>query len=281
MILLGKIVAEEIEKKIKQDIERLGHPPGLAVLLIGNNPNSKTYVKMKHLACQKVGIHFFLHHLPDTITEQEVIAIVNQLNQTLDIHGILIQLPLPRHIDPIRILETVDPLKDVDGLHPTNLGKMISGRKQGFIPCTPLGIKYLLDYYKISIEKKHVVIIGRSTIVGKPLAALLMQNAPGYNATVTVVHSYTPNLIFFTQQADILIVAVGIPRFVKADMIKEGAIIIDVGINHEEGSLVGDVDFENVEKKCKAITPVPKGVGPMTVAMLLYNTLLAYLQASC
>ncbi len=276
MILSGKEAADHIHAQIKQTIEQLESPPGLAVVLLGENPSSHTYVNMKRRACEKVGIRSFFHHLPDSTTENELLLLVEKLNRDPHTDGILVQLPLPGHIDPISIVEAIAPNKDVDGFHPVNLGKVIAGLGDGFIPCTPLGIKHLLEYYHIGVEGKHVVIVGRSAIVGKPLAALFMQNAPGCNATVTVVHSRTPNPQNFTRQADILIAAVGIPRFIKADMVKEGAVVVDVGINREEGRLVGDVDFENVEKKCKAITPVPKGVGPMTVAMLLHNTLLAF-----
>jgi methylenetetrahydrofolate dehydrogenase (NADP+)/methenyltetrahydrofolate cyclohydrolase len=274
MILSGKEAADHIQDQLKQKIELLEVPPGLAVVLLGENPSSKAYVNMKRRACEKVGIRSFFHHLPDSTTEKELLRLVNKLNHDTHVDGILVQLPLPEHINPINIVEAIDPKKDVDGFHPVNLGKVIAGLGDGFIPCTPLGIKRLLEHYRIDVEGKHMVIVGRSAIVGKPLASLFMQNAPGCNATVTVVHSRTLHPEIYTRQADILVAAVGIPRFIKADMVKEGAVVIDVGINREEDHLIGDVDFENVEKKCEAITPVPKGVGPMTVAMLLHNTLL-------
>jgi len=276
MILSGKEVADNIHLQLKQTIGSLSSAPGLAVILLGDNPSSQTYVNMKRRACEKVGIHSFFHHLPDSTTEKKLLQLIKKLNHDTAVDGILVQLPLPDHIDPVNVIEALDPQKDIDGFHPLNLGKVMAGLSDGFIPCTPLGIKTLLEHYQISVEGKHVVIAGRSAIVGKPLATLLMQNAPGCNATVTVVHSRTRNLAELTRQADILVAAVGIPRFIKADMVKEGAIVVDVGINREGDNLVGDVDFENVEKKCKAITPVPKGVGPMTVAMLLQNTLLSY-----
>lgn len=276
MILSGREVADHIQAELKQKIAPLPHPPGLAAILVGDNPSSSTYVNMKRRACAKVGIRFVLHQLDRTIPQEELVDLIQTLNRDSGIDGILVQMPLPPHINPNPIIEAIDPLKDVDGFHPINLGKLMAGLGGGFIPCTPLGIKTLLEYYNITVEGRHVVIVGRSNIVGKPLAALLMQNASGCNATVTVAHSRTPNLAHFTKEADILIAAMGVPRFIKANMIKEGAVVIDVGTTREEESLVGDVDFENVEKKCAAITPVPRGVGPMTVAMLLQNTFLSY-----
>ncbi len=277
MILSGKKVAEKVHEGLAEEVATFSTPPGLAVVLIGDNPSSHTYVNMKRRACAKVGIHSFFHHLPHSTSEQELIQLVTQLNSDPTINGILVQLPLPPHINPITVLLALDPAKDVDGFHPVNLGKVLAGMDDGFIPCTPLGIKMLLDYYAIPVKGKNVVIAGRSAIVGKPLAALLMQNAPGCNATVTVVHSQTRDVAAHTRHADILVAAVGIPRFIKADMVKESAVIVDVGIHREaEGRIIGDVDFEPVEKKCQAITPVPGGVGPMTVAMLLHNTVLSY-----
>lgn len=276
MILSGKVVADEIHETLKKQITVLPTPPGIAVILVGADPSSQTYVNMKRRACEKVGILSFFHHLPESTSEERLLELVKECNKNQAVHGILVQLPLPKHIDPVKVILTIDPQKDVDGFHPQNLGKLLAGLEGGFIPCTPLGIQTLLKWYDLSVEGKHVVIAGRSAIVGKPLAALWMQNASGCNATVTVVHRKTHNLQEFTKQADILVAAVGIPRLIKEDMVKEGAIVIDVGVNREEAHLVGDVDFENVEKKCQAITPVPKGVGPMTVAMLLHNTLLSY-----
>lgn len=275
MILSGKEVAEQVYLKLKKRLTRLHLPPTLVVILVGGNPSSHTYVKKKQEACERIGISSKLHALPETISKKELLALISTLNSDPLINGILVQLPLPPHIDSIDIIEAIDPKKDVDGLHPLNLGKIIAGLNDGFTPCTPLGVKTLLEHHNISVEGKHVVIAGRSAIVGKPLAALLMQNAPGCNATVTVVHSHTQNLSEFTAQADVLIAAVGRPRMIKSSMVKEGAIVVDVGINREAGKLVGDVDFEEVKKKCLAITPVPGGVGPMTVAMLLHNTVLS------
>lgn len=275
MILSGKEVADHVYLKLKERLSALRSLPTLAVLLIGENPSSQTYVKKKREACEKIGIRSQLHALAGTISKSELLTLIGTLNQNPSINGILLQLPLPAHIDPVDVIQAIDPKKDVDGLHPLNLGKILTGLNDGFTPCTPLGIKTLLEHYRIAVEGKNVVIAGRSAIVGKPLAALLMQNAPGCNATVTVVHSRTPNLSHFTSQADILIAAVGRPRMIKKAMVKKGAVVIDVGINREGSKLVGDVDFEEVRKKCQAITPVPGGVGPMTVAMLLHNTLLS------
>lgn len=283
MLLLGQTVAEEIQHQIRAAISLLSSPPGLAVVLIGDHPASQTYVQMKRRASATVGIHSFLHHLPETTTEVELLQLIDSLNERSDVDGILVQAPLPAHMNSALIIEAISPQKDVDGFHPINMGKLLIGEQEGFIPCTPLGIKTLLQYYKIRVEGKHVVIVGRSSIVGKPLAALLMQKRSGANATVTILHSKSEHFKDISLTADILVAAVGSPRFITQEMVKEGAVVIDVGINREEDSarpkgyrLVGDVDFEAVEPKCSAITPVPKGVGPMTVAMLLQNTLLSY-----
>jgi methylenetetrahydrofolate dehydrogenase (NADP+) / methenyltetrahydrofolate cyclohydrolase len=282
VILSGKALADQIQEEIRQAIAHLSSPPGLAVVLIGHNAGSHAYITMKRRACAFVGIESFFHHLPETITEAELLELILKLNQDLRVDGILIQLPLPPHINSEKMIEAIDPQKDVDGFHPINSGKLLLGVKGGFIPCTPLGIKTLLERSQIPVEGKDVVIVGRSSVVGKPLAALFMQNAPSCNATVTVVHSRTPNLKSHTCRAEILVVAIGSPRFIKAEMVKEGAVVIDVGINRERAQtprgyrIVGDVDFDQVEKKCSAITPVPKGVGPMPVAMLLHNTLLSH-----
>jgi methylenetetrahydrofolate dehydrogenase (NADP+) / methenyltetrahydrofolate cyclohydrolase len=283
MILSGKAIADEIQDQIRHTIAALPSPPGLAVILIGDNSASHAYVTMKRQACLSVGIHSFFHHLPTTTSEIELLKLLNELNQHPNVDGILIQLPLPPYINSEKVISALDPQKDVDGFHPVNMGLLLLGHEGGFIPCTPLGIKTLLERAQIAIDGKEVVIVGRSSIVGKPLASLLMQNAPGCNATVTVVHTRTHHLKEHTQRADVLVAAIGSPRFIQEDMVKEGAVVIDVGTNREEDPqmpkgyrIVGDVDFNRVEKKCLAITPVPKGVGPMTVAMLLHNTLLSY-----
>lgn len=283
MILSGKALADEIQETLKHTIATLPSPPGLAVILMGDDPASHAYVTMKRRACHQVGVQSFYYHLPETTSEADLLNLIAEFNQKAEIDGILVQLPLPSHINEEKIIEAIDPKKDIDGFHPINIGKLLLGADGGFTPCTPLGIKILLERSHISVTGKDVVIVGRSSIVGKPLAALLMQNKPHCNATVTVVHSRTSNIKDHTKRADILIVAVGSPRFIKEDMVKEEAVVVDVGINREVDPhlpkgyrIVGDVDFDRVEKKCQAITPVPKGIGPMTVAMLLQNTLLSY-----
>lgn len=283
MILSGKQIADEIQESLKTSLASFPSRPGLAVIILGNNPSSHAYVTMKKKVSESLGMHSLLYHLPETASESELLNLIHKLNTDPSVDGILTQLPLPKHINPFRITEAIDPQKDIDGFHPENLGKLLSGKNDGFIPCTPLGIKVLLEKYQIDCTGKDVVILGRSAIVGKPLAALLMQNAPGSNATVTVLHSKSQNIKAHCLQADILIAALGSPRFITADMVKEGAVVIDVGINRvaDQDSprgyrLVGDVDFEEVQKLASAITPVPKGVGPMTVAMLMQNTVLSY-----
>lgn len=285
MIIDGKQIAEKIQQEIKQTIDRhsSSRPPCLAVLIIGKNPASLIYVNRKTAACHSVGISSIKKELPDTIQEEELLAEIDQLNQDPSVDGILVQLPLPSHINLQRITHRILPEKDIDGFHPLNVGKMLIGEKDGFLPCTPLGIRTLLEYSAIETIGKHIVIVGRSNIVGKPAAALFMQNHPYGNATVTVVHSHTRHLPQICQLADILIAAIGKPEFLTADMIKEGAVVIDVGINKIEDitakkgyRIVGDVDFNQVAPKASFITPVPGGVGPMTIAMLLYNTLLSY-----
>lgn len=286
MILLdGKVIAEGIRNAIKEAIatvEGRKRKPGLAVLLVGEHPPSHAYVRMKKKACEEVGFHSIVHHLPSSISEEELLANVVRLNRDKAIDGILIQLPLPSHINPEIVTSAVSPLKDVDGLHPVNMGKLLLGQEGGFAPCTPEGIRLLLEKYKIEISGKHVVILGRSNLVGKPLAAILMQKKPGCNATVTLAHSGTNHLSDLCQTADIIVAAIGQPFFVKENMVKEGAVVVDVGINQikdlsckSDYRLVGDVDFEKVKHKCAAITPVPGGVGPMTIAQLLNNTWLS------
>jgi len=284
MIIDGKKIADEIQQEIKEKIQRLTtRAPCLAVILVGNHPPSQIYVNRKTQACEAIGIHSVKYELPETISEQELLSIVADLNRDPAIDGILVQLPLPPHINPTKITHHIRPNKDVDGFNPYNVGKVLIGETDGFLPCTPLGIKVLIERYAIDISGKHALVIGRSNIVGKPMAALLMQGAPGGNATVTVAHRYSTDLKKFCLLADIIIVAVGQPKFITADMVKEGAVVIDVGINKIDDprkkngyQIVGDVDFENVAKKCSFITPVPGGVGPMTIAMLLHNTFLSY-----
>ncbi len=270
----GKSLSNEIQEEIAKEVEELkakGVVPGLAVLLVGNDPASHTYVGMKEKACERVGFYSIVHKMPDTISQQEIIETIEMMNKNPRIDGILVQLPLPKHIDTTKILEVIDPAKDVDGFHPYNVGRMVEGL-DSFAACTPIGVMEMFKKYNINLEGKDVCVVGASNIVGKPMAALLL-NA---NATVTITHIYTKDLSSHTKKADIVIVGVGVPKLIKEDMVKEGAIVIDIGINRlEDGSLVGDVDFENVAKKCSYITPVPGGVGPMTIAMLLKNTLKA------
>lgn len=286
MIIDGKKIAGEIRAELKGTISSLdGRPPCLAVLLVGEDPASKIYVGSKTRACEEVGIRSIKEKLSASITENELLRKIEALNQDPGVDGILVQLPLPKHIDPIKVTKWIDPNKDVDGFHPVNIGKLLIGEEDGFVPCTPLGIKVLLDRTGIDIEGMHAVIIGRSNIVGKPMAALLMKNRPKHNATISIVHRYTKNPEHFFKSADLLIAATGRPEFIKGDMIKEGAVIIDVGINRKEDKsaskgyrVVGDVDFESVKDKCSYITPVPGGVGPMTIAMLLSNTLKSFMR---
>jgi len=272
-IIDGKKIASDILEELKKEIER-SQKPGLAFILVGENTASKTYVKMKKIACEKVGIRSFDFEF-ENITEKALIELIEKLNHDKKVDGILVQMPLPAHINPVNIINAIDPKKDVDGFHPLNMGKLLLGEEDGFLPCTPLGIKTLFQKAQIEVESKHVVIIGRSNIVGKPLAVMLMQKQKGANATVTVAHGNTRNLPEITRQADILIAAVGKPRLVTKDMVKKDAVIIDVGISREGKKIVGDVDFENVYPICSRITPVPGGVGPMTIAMLLKNTYLS------
>lgn len=286
MILDGTKVKKKILDQLKNDIDLLvknhNAKPGLAVILVGNNPASKAYVGMKKKACEAIGIASFEHKLPETISSDELEEVIEQLNQDNKVHGILLQLPLPDHLDSDALLEKIDPRKDVDGFHPINMGKLLQGLPC-FKSCTPFGVCELMDYYNIDPSGKHVVIIGRSNIVGKPLATMLMQKAKIGNATVTVCHSRSKQLKEMCQSADIVIAAIGKAYFVKKDMIKDGAIVIDVGINRVEDTttekgykLVGDVDFDGVRSKASAITPVPGGVGPLTIAMLMTNTVTSF-----
>ena|ERR1700733_8023858 len=284
IILDGKKVAAAMQADIHKAINRLkGRPPCLAVILVGNHPPSHIYVKKKNKACAEVGIHSVKRELTDDISQKDLFAEIDQLNERPDVDGILVQLPLPKQIHPSAVCFRIDPHKDVDGFHPINMGKLLIGETDGFIPCTPLGVKLLLEHYDIDIRGKHVVVVGRSNIVGKPMAALLMQRGKVGNATVTLTHRYTKHLADICRLADVLVVAVGKPLFITEHMVKEGTIVIDVGINKVAGEtidtssrVVGDVDFEHVKHKCSYITPVPGGIGPMTIASLLSNTLESY-----
>ncbi|AQW88133.1 bifunctional 5,10-methylene-tetrahydrofolate dehydrogenase / 5,10-methylene-tetrahydrofolate cyclohydrolase [Campylobacter pinnipediorum subsp. caledonicus] len=272
-ILDGKISSANAKEQIKHDTEvlkNIGVEPALAVILVGENKASQTYVASKEKACIQTGIKSIMHRLPESTTQSELLALINVLNLDDGVDGILVQLPLPKHIDTNTVLENIRCDKDVDGFHAINVGKLASGFKDGFVPCTPLGIMNMLNEYNIDPAGKNAVIIGRSNIVGKPMASLLL-NA---NATITITHSKTKNLKEICKNADIIVAAIGKPNFVTKDMVKDGAIVIDVGINRlDDGSLCGDVDFKNVAEKTSYITPVPGGVGPMTIAMLLKNTI--------
>lgn len=281
IVIDGTAIAEKIQANLAHTIREIsGRPPGLAFVLVGDNAASRTYIRMKKKNCSKIGIVSIDKEFSASISEAQLLEEIAQLNRDPTVDGILVQLPLPSHILPQKIMEAVDPRKDVDGFHPLNIGKMFLGETDGFLPCTPQGIIVLLSESQIPVSGKHVVIVGRSNIVGKPLAALLMQKAPSCNATVTVAHSLTKNLKEICLSADILVAAIGSPRFITKEMVKEGAVVVDVGVNRvvdkSGSSLVGDVDFDQVAPRSSYITPVPGGVGPMTIAMLLSNTLLAY-----
>lgn len=271
VILDGKALSNKIKEELQKENEILkeqGLLPGLAVVLVGEDPASQTYVNSKEKACQAIGIYSRKITLPEQTSEQELLETIKKLNNDEKIHGILVQLPLPKHINSAKIIEAIRPDKDVDGFHEYNIGKLVTGNET-FVPCTPLGVMKILEEYGINPTGLDVCVVGRSNIVGKPMMNLLL-NA---GATVTITHSKTKNLKAHTSQADLLVVGIGKPNFITADMVKDGAIIIDVGINRlESGKLTGDVDFEGVSKKASFITPVPGGVGPMTIAMLLQNT---------
>ncbi|MBF0924182.1 MAG: bifunctional methylenetetrahydrofolate dehydrogenase/methenyltetrahydrofolate cyclohydrolase FolD [Campylobacter concisus] len=273
-ILDGKAVSLKVKESVKvraDELKKFGVEPTLAVVLVGEDKASQTYVRAKEKACNEYGIKSVAHRLSENTTQNELLALINVLNLDDSIHGILVQLPLPKHIDTNVVLAAIDPRKDVDGFHAVNVGKLVSGL-DGFVPCTPLGVMEILKEYGIDVAGLNAVVIGRSNIVGKPMANLLL-NA---SATVTVTHSKTKNLKEICKNADLIVAAIGKPFFLKADMVKDGAVVVDVGINRlDDGRLVGDVDFENVAPKCSYITPVPGGVGPMTIAMLLNNTILA------
>ena len=273
-ILDGKAVSLKVKESVKvraDELKKFGVEPTLAVVLVGEDKASQTYVRAKEKACNEYGIKSVTHRLSENTTQNELLALINVLNLDDSIHGILVQLPLPKHIDTNVVLAAIDPRKDVDGFHAVNVGKLVSGL-DGFVPCTPLGVMEILKEYGIDVAGLNAVVIGRSNIVGKPMANLLL-NA---SATVTVTHSKTKNLKEICKNADLIVAAIGKPFFLKADMVKDGAVVVDVGINRlDDGRLVGDVDFDEVAPKCSYITPVPGGVGPMTIAMLLNNTILA------
>ncbi len=280
-IIDGKLIASQIREDLKKDVEKLkqdGITPGLGVILVGADPASKSYVTAKERACDDLGLYSENIKLPEDTSEKDLLALVEEMNNNPKIDGILVQLPLPKHIDTDKVIMSISPSKDVDGFHPESIGKMLMG-KDTFLPCTPHGIIKLLLHSKVQVEGANVVVVGRSNIVGKPVANLLLDKSEGGNATVTVCHSRTKNMAEITKKADILIAAIGKAEFITADMIKDGAVVIDVGVNRVEDSskkrgyrLVGDVEFNTAFEKASKITPVPGGVGPMTITMLMYNT---------
>jgi methylenetetrahydrofolate dehydrogenase (NADP+)/methenyltetrahydrofolate cyclohydrolase len=283
ILLDGKTTAEAIRAEIREEVSQLqaetGRRPTLAAVLVGEDPASQVYVRNKERACVAVGMQSRLSRLPDSTTTQQLLDLLDQLNNDHDVNGILVQLPLPKQVDAQAVLDAVDPLKDVDAFAPENVGLLSQGRPR-FLPCTPHGVAQILARYNLETVGKHVVIVGRSEIVGKPMASMLMQRDFGLgprfaNASVTVCHSQSHDLPALTRMAEILIVAVGKPEFIKADMVRPGAVVIDVGINRVGDRLVGDVDFEGLQSVASAITPVPGGIGPLTIAMLLRNTLTA------
>ena len=274
-IIDGKKVSKDIRETLKTEtaefVQKTGVTPGLAVVLVGNDPASAVYVRNKHRACEEIGFYSEVHELPEDTKESDLLALLDRLNEDPKIHGVLVQLPLPKQIDADKVIRKIKPEKDVDAFHPENVGRIMLGNYH-FLPCTPAGVMALLDAYGIDPAGKDCVVIGRSNIVGKPQAFLLLER----NATVTICHSRTADLASHTKRADIVVVAVGKPRFLKADMVKPGAVVIDVGINRlNDGKLCGDADFEPITELASAITPVPGGVGPMTITMLMKNTLTA------
>lgn len=274
-IIDGKKVSAQVKQEVKNETELLKKEysitPGLAVVIVGDDPASRVYVNNKKKACELVGFHSEEYALSAETTQEELLSLVKELNEKKDINGILVQLPLPKHLDDKAVIEAINPLKDVDAFHAVNVGKIMLG-EYDFLPCTPAGVMEMLHYYNIEVSGKNCVVIGRSNIVGKPMAMLLLHE----NGTVTICHSRTKNLAEICSKADILVAAVGRPKFVTADMVKEGAVVIDVGMDRDvNGKLCGDVDFENVKDKCSYITPVPGGVGPMTIATLMKNTVKA------
>lgn len=268
-IMDGKALSEKIYERIKTEVAKLEKKPTLAVIITSDNEAGKIYVRNKKRACENTGINSITVEFDETVSDEEFLSKIDELNKNPEVDAIMVQLPIPRHLDTEKILNSISPEKDADGLHYINAGKLFTGQIPNSVACTPKGIIRILDEYGINVEGKHAVVIGRSNLVGKPIAQLLMQK----NATVTHIHSKSKNIEFFTKNADIIVVATGKPKMLKGDMVKEGVVIIDVGISRVDGKLSGDVDFDSVAPKASFITPVPKGVGPMTVAMLIQNTL--------
>ena len=288
IIIDGKKIAQDIRNKLKSDIEKLrasgNGVPGLVAILVGDNPASESYVRGKAKACEEIGMVAVTERHPSDMKEDALLELIESYNNNKKFHGILVQLPLPKHINEDKVIEAISPQKDVDGFHPISVGNLVIG-KPAFRSCTPAGIQELLKRYKIETKGKHLVVLGRSNIVGKPIANIMLQKKEFANSIVTVCHSAAPDVSYYTKQADILIAAMGSPKFVKADMVKDGVVVIDVGINRVEDNtsskgyrIVGDVDFDEVSKKASYITPVPGGVGPMTIAMLLKNTYEGFLK---
>ena len=273
-VIDGRSLAKKVEEEVKEGVQRLkaekGIIPGLATILVGEDPASKMYVRLKHKACERTGIHAEDHNLPASTSQEELTTHIKQLNLRDDIHGILLQLPLPKHLNEMEAMLAIDPKKDADGFHPYNMGNLLIGN-EGFVPCTPKGVIRAMEEHGIQIQGKHAVIVGHSNVVGKPMAAMLINR----NATVSVCHVFTQNLKQYTLDADILVVGTGVKHLIKADMVKEGVVVFDVGITEEDGKVYGDVDFENVIKKVSLITPVPGGVGPMTISILMQHVLMA------
>ncbi len=288
-IMDGKAISKEIQAEIATEVasfvEQSGVTPCLAAILVGDDPASEVYVRNKHRACERVGIASQMHKLPASTSQDELLQLIGQLNAQSDVHGILIQLPLPDSIDTLQVLDAVDPGKDVDAFHPENVGLISQGRPR-FLPCTPHGVQQILDRCGIEMSGKHAVIVGRSDIVGKPMSMLLTaknstRGPQAANATVTLCHSRTQNLNEVCRSADVIVAAIGVPKFITADMVKPGAVVVDVGINRTDDGLCGDVDFESVKEVAGHLTPVPGGVGPLTVTMLMYNTLDAAKLMAC
>ncbi len=283
-IIDGKAIAEDMRRELRSEVAELtehGTTPGLAAILVGDDPSSHLYVRSKERACAQVGIRSDVYRLPATTPQADLLALIDELNRKRTVHGILVQVPLPSHIDENAVILRISPDKDVDGFHPVNVGKMVIGQP-AFLPCTPHGCKVLLERSGVETSGKHVVVVGRSNIVGKPLANIMLQKEKGANAIVTVCHTAAPDISVYTRQADILVAAAGRANLITGDMVKEGVVVIDVGNNPIEDPTVksgtrfiGDVDFASVEPKAAAITPVPGGVGPMTITMLMYNTVLS------
>ena len=272
-IIDGKVLAQQIEEEVRSGVESLesgrGVTPGLATILVGEDPASKMYVRLKHKACERVGISAEDYLLPAETSQKELLSLIDTLNKNRDVHAILLQLPLPKHLSPREAMEAIAPAKDADGFHPYNMGKLMIG-DEGLVPCTPHGVIRALEEYNVPIKGKNVVIIGHSNVVGKPMAAMFLNR----DATVSVCHVFTDDLNRYTLGADILVVAAGVKHLIKADIVKEGVVIFDVGITKEENGVYGDVDFENVIKKASLLTPVPGGVGPITIAMLMKHVLM-------